>query len=240
VHILHFDSAEAWVAATAARFCWRLQKDPALRLCLPSGNTPLPLYAALVAAVQQKEVSFHKSTVFTLDEYGGLPKDDPGRCVNMLRHALIDQIDLPAAQFHFLDTQKPDLERICAEYDARIGRGFDLTLLGIGLNGHVGLNEPGSAADSPTRRTELHPQSTKAAASYVRASELPTWGATIGMQQLQKSAEIWLLARGPSKAAIVERLVRGSATDRDQVPVALLRGHPNCWLWVDAEAGAKL
>jgi 6-phosphogluconolactonase/glucosamine-6-phosphate isomerase/deaminase len=240
MHILAFDSEEAWVAALTERLCFCLQRNPTLRLCLPSGTTPLPLYAALGTAVQKKQVSFQSAEVFMLDEYGGLAADDPGRCVNMLRHSLIEQIDLPPAQFHVLEPLAPDLARVCAEYEAQIGRGFDLTLLGIGLNGHVGLNEPGSVADSPTRRMELHPQSTEAAKRYVQGSHLPTWGVTVGMARLRQSAEVWLLGRGPSKAAIIRRLVRGAQEDPSALPAALLRQHPSCWLWLDPEAGARL
>lgn len=238
MNILRFDSAAAWLAATADLFCQRLRQNPERRLCLAAGDTPLPLYAALVAAVRRQEVTFRQAEVFALDEYGGLSADDPGRCANVLRRHLVDDIDLPPERFHFLDTLQVDLDGVCADFDARIETGFDLTLLGIGQNGHLGLNEPGSAGDSLTRRTQLHEQSTQAARRYVHGSHLPTWGATIGMHRLRQSREVWLLARGPSKAAIVERLVHGR--EDDSVPASLLKKHPNFWLWVDAEAGARL
>lgn len=231
MNILRFDSTQSFIQALAETLCYRLWRNPALRLCLPSGNTPLPLYAALVDAVRRRELSFRHARIFALDEYGGLAPDDPGRCVSMLRRHLIDHIDLPPERFHFLDTLQPDIDRACAEFEAVLnspdadadaeqgtekreggekgGGGLGLTLLGIGRNGHLGLNEPGSAADSPTRRVALHAQSTDAARSYVRGSQLPTWGATLGMRQILGSAEIWLLGSGPAKAAIIERLVKG-------------------------------
>lgn len=239
MNILRFDSAQAWVKATADRFCQALQQEPALRLCLPSGNTPLPLYAALVDAVRRHELSFRHARIFALDEYGGLAPDDPGRCVSMLRRHLIEQIDLPPAHFHFLDTLRPDIDRVCAEFDALLTEGLDLCLLGIGLNGHLGLNEPGSSVNSPTRRVELHPQTTHASQSYVKGSRLPTWGATIGMRPILQSKELWLLASGPAKAAIIARLVKAPSPD-EALPASLLWPHPNCWLWVDPAAGAQL
>lgn len=269
MNILRFDTPESFIRTLSERLCGKLRRNPALRLCLPSGNTPLPLYAALVDAVRQRQLSFRHARIFALDEYGDLAPDDPGRCVSMLRRHLIDHIDLPPGRFHFLDTLLPDLDRVCAEFEALLAEtgdeegdekgdqesegGLDLTLLGIGLNGHLGLNEPGSAADSPTRRVELHAQSTDAAKSYVRGSHLPTWGATIGMRQILKSREVWLLASGPAKAPIVERLVKGQCRGQGQAPVmtaapvpdaslpaSLLWSHPSCALWVDPAAGSRL
>lgn len=245
MHLLRFDSLSAWAQAAAERLCDKLQQQPALRLCLPSGNTPIPLYAALVDAVRRRQLSFRDAQIFALDEYGGLAADDPGRCVNMLRHHLVDRIDLPPAQFHFLDTLRPDLAAVCAEFEERLAGGLALTLLGIGLNGHLGLNEPGSPADSRTRRVELHPESTHAARSYVKGSQLPTWGATIGMLELLASQEVWLLASGPTKAAIVERLIKGQGpgaapTPDASLPASLLLSHPRCWLWVDPAASKNL
>lgn len=239
MHILRFDSAAAWVQGAADRFCQIAWQNPALRLCLASGNTPLPLYAALVAAVRRKELSFRHARIFALDEYGGLLPDDPGRCVSMLRRHLLDHIDLPPGHFHFLDTLRPDLDRVCAEFDALLAEGLDLSLLGIGLNGHLGLNEPGSPPDSRTRRVELHAETTQASQSYVKGSRLPTWGLTIGMKPLLASKELWLLASGLAKAAIIKRLV-SDPEPSPALPASFLKTHPNSFLWVDPAAGSKL
>ncbi len=239
MNVLRFDSEDAWVNGIAGLCRDRLRLNPRLRMCLPSGHTPNKVYAAMGRSVANGQASFKEAEVFALDDFGGLQLDDPGRCRNMLQHHLLEHVDLPKEQFHFLDTEARDLNRVCQEYDAIIEKGdFDLTLLGIGLNGHLGLNEPGSTADSVTRRVEMATSSVKSSAGYLSHSNLPTWGVTVGLKQLFASREVWLLANGSKKAEVVARTANGEITA--DVPASLLRQHPNAWLIVDAEAGAKL
>lgn len=238
MNLLRFDSETAWVGGVATFWRERLRLNPRLRLCLPSGRTPEQVYAAMVAAVQTGQASFRDAEVFALDEFGGLAADDGGRCVNMLRRQLIDHLDLPRERFHVIDTEARDLETACREYEATVEPGFDLVLLGIGLNGHLGMNEPGSARDSVTRRVDLHASTVNASARYLAHKRLPTWGLTLGLKQLLGSTEVWLLANGSTKAEIVRAAVNGPVTT--DVPASLLREHPNSYVFVDAEAGARL
>lgn len=240
MNLLQFDSEHAWVEGAAALWRDRLRRNPRLRMCLPSGHTPNPIFAAMGRSVAQGEVSFRDAEVFALDDFGGLASDDPGRCRNMLQRYLLDLVDLPKNRFHFLDTEAQDIERVCRDYTALIesGGGFDLTLLGIGLNGHLGLNEPGSAPDSITRRVEMHASTIKSSAGYLTHSNLPTWGMGVGLKHLLGSREVWLLANGSKKAEIVLRAVKGDI--EPAVPASLLRQHPNSWLMMDAAAGSKL
>lgn len=233
-----FDSMDAWAGALASLWRDRLHMNPRLCHCLPAGNTPKPVFAAMVESVRRGHVSFRDSTVFLLDEYGGLVPDDPGRCVNQLRQALIRHIDLPADRFHYLDPDDARLDEACRVFDAAVAGGLDLTLLGLGLNGHLGLNEPGSALDSGTRRVEMHPASVGASAGYLNHGRLPTWGVTLGLKPLLASKEVWLIATGRAKAGIIRRVVRGPVDVA--VPASWLRQHPNCTLFLDAEAASEL
>lgn len=236
MNIFCFDSEEAWCRGVVTFWRDRLRLNPRLRHCLPSGNTPKMIYAAIVEAVRQETVSLAEAEIFALDEYGGLATDDPGRCANMLRRFLLDGIGV--RNFRCLDPDAADLESHCRNYEAAIAPGFDLVLLGVGLNGHLGLNEPGSAPDTPTRRVEMHAASVQAATQYLSHDATPTWGLTVGLKALLASKEIWLLANGTAKASIVRRLARG--VPDVSVPASLLQRHPNCSLFVDAEAGREL
>jgi 6-phosphogluconolactonase/glucosamine-6-phosphate isomerase/deaminase len=235
MNILKFDSENSWVDGVASLWRDRLRTNPRLRICLPSGHTPNPIFAAMGRSVKAGQVSFAGAEIFCLDEFGGLPRDDQGRCANMLRHYLLSNIDLPEKQFHRLDIDAPDLEKVCREYDRSIEPGFDLTLLGLGLNGHLGMNEPGSSADSPTRRVELASTTVASSAKYLAHGNLPTWGISVGLKQLLGSKEVWLIANGPAKTTIVQRVVQGPTGE--EVPASLLRCHPRSFLMVDAEAG---
>jgi glucosamine-6-phosphate deaminase len=234
MNILRFDSAESWVDGTAAFWCGRLQSSPRLRHCLTSGNTPLPVYDAMVRAVAGGAASFRQAEIFALDEYGGLPLDDEGRCANMLHQRLVDHIDLPKDRLHHFNPEAPDLDQMCRDYDAAIEPGFDLTILGLGLNGHLGLNEPGSAPESPVRRVSMHEQSVAASAKYVTRGTLPRWGVTVGLQRLLNSKEVWLLVNGQTKAEILRQTLLGEISS--EVPASLLRRHPRCYLFADAAA----
>lgn len=238
MHLLKCDYISAWTECLASLWCDRLRANPRLRMCLPAGHTPMPVYAAIIAAVERGEVSFRECEVFTLDEFGGLAPDDPGRCTQQLRNSLIDAIDLPSERFHFIRTEAADLAAECRQYDVAVGHGFDLTLLGIGLNGHLGMNEPGTLLGSTTHAAELHASTVAASRRYLTHAHAPTWGVTVGLKHLLESKEVWLLACGANKAEIVRRTLEGEITA--EVPSSLLRRHPNCCLIVDSAAGAAL
>jgi glucosamine-6-phosphate deaminase len=226
----------AWVKAAASWWRDRLNAHPRLSMCLPSGLTPNPLYAEMAASVRKGQVSFARAAVWVLDEFGDVAREDPGRCVNMLRRNLVSGIDLPAEGFHFLEPADPDIEDQCRRYEPR--DGFELVLLGLGTNGHLGMNEPGSRADSPTRRVELHASTIEGSARYFSHGRLPDWGVTVGLHAILGASEVWLLASGESKAEIVRRTVSDRISD--DVPASLLRRHPNCSLFVDTAAASLL
>lgn len=238
MNVLQFDSESAWISAACSLWRDRLHINPALKMCLPSGTTPAGIYAEMSRSARAGLVSFERASVFALDEFGGLAADDPGRTRHTLQRQLIDASGVPPSAFYFLNPDVPDVNQHCMEYDAAIGNGFDLVLLGIGLNGHLGMNEPGSPADSPTRRVELHSSTIQSSARYFAHENLPRWGLTVGMKALMASTEVWLLASGPAKAAIIQQTIRGGIDLSN--PASLLRRHPNCSVFVDTAAAALL
>jgi glucosamine-6-phosphate deaminase len=238
MNVLKFDSESSWIDCVCSLWRDRLVTNPGLTLCLPSGTTPGGIYAALSRSATAGLVSFARASVFALDEFGGLAPDDPGRTRHTLQRQLIDAVDLPPSAFHFLDPDVPDTHQHCRDYDDAIGDGFDLVLLGIGLNGHLGMNEPGSPLDSPTRRVDLHGTTVQSSARYFAHQNLPRWGLTVGLKAVMASKEVWVLANGAAKAGIVQRTVHGDVGPSN--PASLLRQHPNCSFFVDAKAGALL
>ena len=238
MNLLRFDSESAWIDFVCSVWRDRLHTKPDLKMCLPSGTTPAGIYAEMSRSARSGLVSFARARVFALDEFGGLAADDPGRTRHTLQRQLIDAVGLPPSAFHFLDPDTPDAMRHCNDYDDAIGDGFDLMLLGIGLNGHLGMNEPGSAVNSPTRRVELHGTTVQSSARYFAHQNLPQWGLTVGLKAVLASKEVWLLANGAGKAGIIQQTVRGDIGPSN--PASLLRQHPNCSLFVDTAAGASL
>jgi glucosamine-6-phosphate deaminase len=237
LNLLRFDSLNAWTDGVASFWRDRLLTRPEQTICLPTGTTPAPVYAEMVRSVRSGLTSFARTRVFALDEFGGLRQDDGGLARNILPRMLLEPVALPSESFYTLDVWASDLARVCREYDERIGR-FDLVILGIGLNGHLGMNEPGSAQDSSTRRVALHPSTIQASARYFDHENLPTWGLTVGLGQILSAREVWVLATGSNKASIVRDAVRGDISVT--IPASLLQQHPNCSFFVDSDAGACL
>ena len=233
-----FANPKAWRDEPARLWVERLQAQPDMRICMAAGNTPEPVCREVVRLQQAGEVSFRESQIFVLDEYGGLAPENPGRCANMIRRYLVDHVDLRAEQFHSLATETDDLDTVCTQFDAAIGEGFDLAILGVGLNGHLGMNEPGTAPDTTTHRVELHAASIQSASGYGLGDDPPRWGITVGLKHLQKAQTVWLLASGGKKAGIVREIVRGEVSTN--VPASLMREHPDCTLFLDAEAATQL
>jgi glucosamine-6-phosphate deaminase len=221
--------AESWPSAVTGELVGRLAAS-SRRVCLATGATPMPVYGQLPAD------ALATTTVFLLDEFGGLPAGHPGRCETMLRSALLDRV--PAAQFHFPDVDARDLDVECRRYHELIDDGgLDLAVLGLGRNGHLGLNEPGSTADAPTRVVQLTEETREGARQY-GADPPPTWGLAVGLAEILDAREVWLLVTGAAKAAVLAQVVNDPLTD--QIPATMLRTHANAVIWADEEASSLL
>jgi glucosamine-6-phosphate deaminase len=156
----------------------------------------------------------------------------------MLRRTLLDLLEEPPGTLHTIDVAEEPLERECARYEEVVATGgLDLTLLGLGRNGHIGLNEPGTDAASLTRPVRLE-QSTVANAARYGSQRLPTRGVTLGLRPLLASREIWLLVTGTSKAAVLAAAVTGPVGPH--LPASYLQQHDNCRVLADASAADLL
>jgi glucosamine-6-phosphate deaminase len=225
----------AWADHVAALLAERLTAQPDLVVCLPTGSTPLPIYDRLPAALRDRGASADDATVVALDEFLGLPAGHRTRCDEILHQRLVRRLGQPGPRFVAFDVDGLDPEAACAAFDRDVARlgGLDLVVLGLGRNGHVGMNEPGSATDAPTRVVALAP-STRAAAIGYGADPPPTHGVTLGMAAILAAREVWLLATGTEKASILRRTIGGPATT--DIPASLLRGHPALRVIVDEAA----
>jgi glucosamine-6-phosphate deaminase len=221
---------DGWADAVAAELIGRLRATPRLRLVLPTGETPAPLYRALVR--DSPAGLWADATVILLDEYVGLGADDPAAGGPRLRRELVDHVR--PGSFVDVDPSEPDSS--AATLDAA-AVDLDLAVVGLGLNGHIGLNEPGSDAASPTRVVELHPRSREAATAY-GAVEPPRRGITLGLARLLEAGELWLLVTGERKAAILRDALEGPETP--DVPASFLRRHPRLRVLADEPAASLL
>jgi glucosamine-6-phosphate deaminase len=228
--------AGAWAAAVAEAFTDRLRAEPRLRVCLPTGDTPSPLYDELVARELRGDVSFAQATVVLLDEWADLPPGDPARCDVRLRRELLDRL-APPPRFVAIDVDGSDDDAAARAHDAA-ARDLDLAVLGLGMNGHVGFNEPGSRPDDPTRLVRLARSSREAAMARYGAARMPTGGITVGLARLLEAREAWLLVTGGRKAAILRRALR--EPEGPDCPASYLRRHPRLTVFADEPAAGEL
>ena len=229
--------AADWAARVAALLAERLRTNPDLRVCLPTGDTPVPVYEAVVAMAAAGACSFERATVVLLDEWVGLPPGDPARCDTRLRAQLLDRLPVPPAAVHVIDADDPSPEAAAARHD-EAARDLDLVVLGLGMNGHVGFNEPGSVPGSPTRVLPLSDASRDAARTRYGSGAVPTAGITIGLNRILAAREAWLLVTGPRKAEVL-RLALREPEDPD-CPASFLRRHTNLRVLVDEGAATLL
>ncbi len=223
---------EQWTDRVTERWSAFMQETSTARLCLPTGETPRPLYALAAPAID-----FTDALIFLLDEFD-LPPGNQARCDEMINRDFLDLLSQPPAAVDMLGFGVASLAEECRRFEDLVDDGgLDLTLLGVGTNGHLGLNEPGSLRDSPTRVVEVA-ASTAAGAHRYGTVERPTRGMTLGLRPILDSREIWLLVTGSNKASILERLMNGPIGP--DVPASFLRDHPNVTVLADRSAASGL
>lgn len=224
---------EEWAAACASRFDRLLSGLARPRLCLPTGDTMAPFYREVAT-----RSSLDGATIFLLDEFGGLPEGDPGRCETMLEQHLL-QLVTGEPELVVPEVDTPDTGASAARYQSQIeDGGLDLAILGLGGNGHIGMNEPGSEPGSATRVVSLKASTTDHAREAYGATVPPTWGMTVGLEQILAARRAWLMVTGRHKAEILKRaLTDPIGTD---LPATYLRKHRDAIVLADASAAALL
>ncbi len=212
-------------------------------LGLATGSTPRPLYEELVRLHKEDGLSFQNVVTFNLDEYYPIDKDVWQSYNSYMHRYLFDHIDIDRNNIHIPDGELPkaDVKKHCADYEKKIedAGGIDLQILGIGNNGHIGFNEPGSSIYSKTRLINLD-NNTRLANAYEFAniSQVPRLAITMGISTILKAKKIILLAWGQGKAPVVQKSVEGNVTE--SVPASLLQQHHDCVFILDTAAASEL
>ncbi|MCW3475004.1 glucosamine-6-phosphate deaminase [Limobrevibacterium gyesilva] len=214
----------------------RVRAQPRLTLGLATGRTMVPIYQRLVAAYRAGTVSFRGCTTFNLDEYCGLAAHDPASFHTYMRASFFDHVDLRADHAHVPDGMAADADGESLRYERLIAAagGIDLQVLGIGINGHIGFNEPGSPLRSRTCRVTLAPE-TRAANSFSfgEGRAVPSHAITMGIATILDAREIVLVATGRDKKRAVEAALNGPVSE--DCPASALRRHHHACLVCDED-----
>ncbi len=232
------DAAADLIARIIAR---ELRANPSLVLGLATGRTMESLYAQLVRRYREDHLDFSLCRTFNLDEYVGLPGDDPHSYRHYMNHHLFQRVNIDSRNTHLPDGMAADLDAECANYEQLISRsgGIDLQILGIGRAGHLGFNEPLSALRSRTRVKALSPITlAQNAPLFEDPARMPHRAITMGVGTILDCRRCLLLATGQEKADIIAKAVEGPITA--MISATALQLHPRCTVVVDEAAVSKL
>ncbi|MED3622979.1 glucosamine-6-phosphate deaminase [Bacillus thermocopriae] len=219
----------------------KVRNYPRINLGLATGGTPVGTYKILIEDHQKNGTSYQEVTTFNLDEYIGLSGNNPNSYRYFMNEKLFNHLDINKNNTFIPSGVAKDIQAECLRYEQLITQhgGVDLQLLGIGQNGHIGFNEPGTSFQSNTHVVDLAPSTIKANARFFdNEEEVPTKAITMGIATIMKSKEILLLVSGESKNDAMHKLWNGEVTE--SFPASILKNHPYVTIIADQAAVAGL
>jgi glucosamine-6-phosphate deaminase len=220
-----------------------VKKNPKTVLGLATGSTPVLMYNEMAKAVKAKKVSYKNVKSWNLDEYVGLSGDHEQSYRRFMNENLFNKIDIKLSNTHVLNGLAKNPEKECMAYEAQINRagGIDIQVLGIGSDGHIAFNEPGTSLSSRTSVVYLTPSTIKDNARLFfkgKEDEVPTKALSMGVGTICEAKKIILLAFGKGKADAVKAMVEGGVSQF--CTASALQLHNDAWIFCDEEAAAKL
>ena len=211
-------------------------------LGLPTGSTPLDVYAELVRMNKAGEVSFKNVITFNMDEYVGLPVEHPESYHSFMYNNLFNHIDIEPGNVHILNGNAPDLDAECAAYEKAIeaAGGFDIFLGGIGEDGHIAFNEPFSPLQSRTRVVTLTDDTIRVNSRFFGGdiNLVPKQAMSVGVATVLSAKEVVIMAFGPKKARAIGEAIEGPITHKNTV--SALQNHPDGIVVMDEDAAGEL
>ncbi len=215
----------------------KVKQENRINLGLATGGTPKGLYEAMIEDHRKNGTSYQHVTTFNLDEYIGLKEQDPNSYHYYMAESLFNHIDIPKFQTYLPNGLEDDYNHECERYDRLIKTlgGIDLQVLGIGQNGHIGFNEPGTSFQSSTHIVTLEESTRKANARYFNTlDDVPTHAITMGISSIMNSKEILLLVSGEEKADAMQKLLHGEVSE--DFPASVLKRHSHVTIIADQKA----
>ncbi|MDQ6421473.1 6-phosphogluconolactonase [Paenibacillus sp. LHD-117] len=232
-----FESGDELSAAIADEMLLHLRKDPRPVFCLASGSTPQASYAKF-AALAKEEPRLSQLRIVSLDEWVGIERTSEGSCYGMLDADLFSRLPIDPGAIAFFDGTSADLQRECERIDSCIAHGpITFSLMGIGMNGHIGLNEPGLPVLDRSSVVRLSSTTREVAQKYFDHPTELDFGITLGLGQIAASKRVVVAAVGRKKASIVRTILTRPEAD---LPAQKLLGHSHIDFYLDAEAASEL
>ncbi|MCT4660911.1 MAG: glucosamine-6-phosphate deaminase [Tissierellales bacterium] len=241
MRVIVVENYEEMSKKAALMIASQLYLNPKSVLGLATGSTPVGMYEELIRLYESGEIDFSQAMSFNLDEYYGISKDKKQSYHSFMKETFFDHINIPEDKRFIPDGLAEDVENECRNYDKSIIEmgGIDIQVLGIGVNGHIGFNEPNINFEAKTHLVNLDEQTIKDNARFFDSiDEVPRQAISMGMKTIMQSKKIVLLASGKNKADAIQKTIEGKITS--DLPASLLQIHKDVVIIVDKEAGEKL
>lgn len=239
--ILVFEKEEHLDAYVGEYICHFIRNHSQPVIGFATGSTPLGVYRYFIDNYQAQKVSFRQVKAFNLDEYVGLIPSHPRSFASAMKNELFSHIDILPENINALDGSKEDMIQECQRYESLIDANpIDIQILGIGMDGHIAYNEPGSPLDGACHVVDLHQESIESSLDYGfdHIEDVPTQGVTQGIGTIMKAKQLIMMAKGEKKADLVKRMIYGEVTP--DFPSSIIQRHPNVIVCLDRSAASQL
>ena len=240
INVIRVKDYEAVSKKAAEIICNLVKNNPKAVLGLATGSSPVGMYQLMIKDHQENGTSYGDVVTFNLDEYVGLEKSHPESYYSFMHRNLFDGLDVKEENIH-IPSSEGDLQSNCETYNEALSQyTIDLQILGIGSNGHIGFNEPGTSFDSITHIVDLNESTIKDNARFFDndIDQVPTQAITMGISDVMRARKILLLASGANKASAIQATVMGPVTEN--VPASVLQDHDDVVIIIDEAAGSAL
>ena len=241
IRIIVFEDVKSLISEAVSYLCDALKADPESVIGLATGDTFIPFYDMIAGTFSGARITFKEVTTFNLDEYVGLPVYSPHSYHTYMEQNLFSRVDIDRKNTHLPDGSAPEPEKAASEYEALISEagGIDMQFLGLGRNGHIGFNEPGTSFGSLTHVTELSEETVRANAHLFNSpADVPHRAITMGIRTILNARRVVLLAFGESKSvAIRDTFTRGIT---ESVPASSLKLHRRSTFLLDSAAAKHI
>jgi glucosamine-6-phosphate isomerase len=240
MHIKVFPDYHSMSAATAAAIIHCIQKKPNAFLCFATGDTPKLTYQLLVEHVEKGKVDFSKCFMIGLDEWLGIPPGNSGSCHHFLHRHLFNPLSIHPSQIHLFDALTTDEQAECKKMNNLIMKkgSIDFMLVGVGMNGHIGFNEPGTDINSLAHISQLDNVTRTVGKKYFDQEVKINKGITLGLKHVMRARTLVLVANGKKKSPVIKRAIEGEIDE--SFPASFVRQHRNAIIMLDSEAASEL
>ena len=240
MQILSFKNYGELSEYVAAFLAGSIKNKPDLVLCMASGSTPALTCELLVQKLKEGQIDYSKFTFLGLDEWVALPPTNTGSCHSFFHKKIFEPLQLSSSQYFLFNAMADDLKSECSKMDKVIADkgGIDIMIVGIGMNGHIGFNEPDTSFAGLSHVAALDEITKSVGQKYFDGPVKLDKGITIGFEHLMNTKKVFLMANGSKKAEVIKKTIEDPVTE--SFPASIMQKHTNGFILIDEEAGTLL